>query len=99
MARVERGDGPSSNVDTTSPGARKSGLPCGAPNHGPPLVSIAIVRETPMAPGVAQADCACAGRAATTVTHSAQTYAPTFRMKPPFAQSSPSPRYSHGYTT
>src|SRR5581483_850330 len=37
----------SSKVRTTSPGARKSRLPCGSPNHGPPVVSTSAVRETP----------------------------------------------------
>src|SRR5438477_2915511 len=49
-ARIVReylGVGPSSNVNTTSPGARKSLSPRGVPNHGPPVVSISTVRETP----------------------------------------------------
>src|SRR6476660_6391395 len=51
IVRENLGVGPSSNVKTTSPGARKSLSPCGLPNHGPPVVSISAVRETPRAFG------------------------------------------------
>src|SRR6185369_11948494 len=34
------------------PGAKRSRSPCGAPSQGPPVASISIVRETPMAPSL-----------------------------------------------
>src|SRR4030081_3341403 len=65
---VLSGQGPSSNVSTTSLSRRKSScLKCSKPKPGPPVVSISTVRPTPSAPGVlhaALAGCAEAGAAA-----------------------------------
>src|SRR5262245_20674852 len=52
-ATVFFGQGPSSNVRTTSPSRRKSCvLKCSNPKPGPPVVSISTVRETPRAFGL-----------------------------------------------
>src|SRR3954466_6600838 len=67
-AAVLMGQGPSSNVRTTSWSRRKSScLKCSKPNPGPPVVSISTVRPTPSAFGLVQAalaGCAVAGAAA-----------------------------------
>src|SRR4030081_2890999 len=52
-AGVLPGQGPSSNVSTTSLSLRKSScLKCSKPKPGPPVVSICTTRETPSASGV-----------------------------------------------
>ena len=57
------GQGPSSNVSTTSLSRRKSScLKCSKPNPGPPVVSISTTRAIPIASGFAQGG--FAGRAA-----------------------------------
>src|SRR6267154_3704548 len=63
---VLTGQGPSSNVSTTSLSRRKSScLKCSKPNPGPPVVSISTVRPTPRAFGLLQAALAgCAGAGA-----------------------------------
>src|SRR5258706_8888991 len=62
------GQGPSSNVSTTSPSRRKSWvLKSSDPKAGPPVVSISTVREIPRAfglPGQFEAPAAGAGGAA-----------------------------------
>ena len=64
-AGVFFGQGPSSKVNTTSPGRRKScSLKCSNPNCGPPVVSISTTRETPNAFGLpGQEEAADAGLA------------------------------------
>src|SRR5262245_18743117 len=63
-AGVLLGQGPSSNVSTTSPGLRKSWvLKCSNPNPGPPVVSIWSVRVRPSPFGLAQATGCGAGGA------------------------------------
>src|SRR5437868_10895968 len=53
---VFSGQGPSSNVSTTSLSRRKSYcLKCSVPNAGPPVVSISTIRERPIASGLSQA--------------------------------------------
>src|SRR5438046_8402498 len=53
---VLTGQGPSSNVSTTSLSSRKSScLKCSKPNPGPPVVSISTVRAMPSALGFEQA--------------------------------------------
>src|ERR1700704_2715883 len=65
---VLSGQGPSSNVSTTSLSRRKSScLKCSKPNPGPPVVSISTVRPTPRAFGLlqaARAGCAAGGAGA-----------------------------------
>src|ERR1700712_2779232 len=64
-AGVLTGQGPSSNVSTTSLSRRKSScLKCSKPNPGPPVVSISTTRAIPSAFGLAQAALAGAGAAA-----------------------------------
>src|SRR6516164_9343335 len=59
---VLSGQGPSSNVSTTSLSRRKSScLKCSKPKPGPPVVSIATTRDTPSAFGLAQGSLATAG--------------------------------------
>ena len=54
-AAVFSGQGPSSNVSTTSFSRRKSYcLKCSKPKPGPPVVSISTMRERPMPPGLLQ---------------------------------------------
>src|SRR5262245_61007294 len=61
-AGVWRGQGPSSNVSTTSPGCRKSWLlKCSKPKPGPPRVSTSTTRATPSALGLPGQDTAGAG--------------------------------------
>src|SRR3954453_2887378 len=56
-AGVLTGQGPSSNVSTTSLSERKSScLKCSKPKPGPPVVSISTTRLTPSASGLAQVD-------------------------------------------
>src|SRR5262249_2125080 len=55
------GQGPSSQVNTTSLSRRKSYcLKCSVPNAGPPVVSISTMRERPMASGLLQVGMALA---------------------------------------
>src|SRR5438105_11322582 len=62
---VLTGQGPSSNVSTTSWSRRKSScLKCSKPNPGPPVVSISTMRLTPSALGLAQGALAGAGAGA-----------------------------------
>src|SRR3982074_2449842 len=67
------GQGPSSNVSTTSPSRRKSWLlKCSKPKPGPPVVSISTTREIPKALGLLQVEGTGAGAAwATTIGCSA----------------------------
>src|SRR4029079_8084698 len=61
---VFTGQGPSSNVNTTSLSRRKSrSLKCSKPNPGPPAVSISTVRATPRAVGLLHAALAGCRRA------------------------------------
>src|SRR3954471_8421335 len=61
---VFTGQGPSSNVSTTSLSRRKSrSLKCSKPKPGPPVVSISTVRPTPSALGLLQAGLAGAAAA------------------------------------
>src|SRR3954453_2011550 len=63
-AAVLMGQGPSSNVSTTSLSRRKSScLKCSKPNPGPPVVSISTVRAMPSAFGLAHGALAGAGAA------------------------------------
>src|SRR3974390_186902 len=58
---VLRGQGPSSNVSTTSLSRRKSScLKCSKPKPGPPVVSTSTTRAMPSASGLAQAGFAAA---------------------------------------
>src|SRR4051794_5088544 len=62
---VLTGQGPSSNVNTTSWSRRKSNcLKCSKPKPGPPVVSISTTRAMPSALGLAQAGLAAAGAGA-----------------------------------
>src|SRR6516225_7472052 len=62
---VLSGQGPSSNVSTTSLSRRKSScLKCSKPKPGPPVVSISTTRPIPSASGLAQGCLAGAGVAA-----------------------------------
>src|ERR1700728_3929299 len=55
-AGVFSGQGPSSNVSTTSFSRRKSYcLKCSKPKPGPPVVSISTMRDKPMPPGLVHA--------------------------------------------
>src|SRR5262249_44094909 len=60
-AGVLPGQGPSSNVKTTSLSCKKSYcLKCSKPKPGPPVVSISTMRESPMPPGLSQGEMAVA---------------------------------------
>src|SRR5436190_23850017 len=64
-AGVFFGQGPSSNVSTTSPSRRKSWLlKCSKPKPGPPVVSISTTRDMPSAFGLPGQEEAVAGAAA-----------------------------------
>src|SRR5262245_20755733 len=59
-AGVLFGHGPSSKVNTTSPGLRKSWLlKCSKPNPGPPVVSMCTVRASPNASGLPGQEIGC----------------------------------------
>ena len=64
-ARVLTGQGPSSNVSTTSFSTRKSwALYCSKPKPGPPVVSTSTVRARPSALGLCRAGVPCASAGA-----------------------------------
>src|SRR5262245_9645500 len=64
-AGVRPGHGPSSKVNTTSPGRRKSWLlKCSKPKPGPPVVSTSTMRATPRALGLLQDETGAGAKAA-----------------------------------